>query len=173
MKKFVLCGLALVTILASPGRAAAQISDAELARQVAEAIVTYSRFSIFDDVNLAIQNRAVTLTGRVTSPVKRDEIGKRIAKIDGIRSLDNKIGVLPVSQTDDRLRLIIADAIYNYPAFWRYAQLANPPIHIIVEHQHVTLTGVVASEVDRQLAYSRAQVGGTLGVENELRVNRQ
>jgi osmotically-inducible protein OsmY len=73
---------------------------------------------------------------------------------------------------DQRLRVVIANAIYNHQAFWRYAELANPPIHIIVENQRVTLTGMVDSNVDRMLAYSLAQVGGNLGVENKLRVGR-
>jgi osmotically-inducible protein OsmY len=157
-------------LMAAP--AEAQRSDRDLGEKVAESIRNYSRFSIFDDVNIEIEDRNVRLTGRVTAPIKKDEIGKRIEKIDGIRSFTNDIGVLPVSQVDQQLRVVIARAIYNHEAFWRYAAMPNPPIHIIVEHQRVTLTGVVDSQVDRMLAYSLAQVGGTLGIENKLRISR-
>ena len=114
----------------------------------------------------------VTLNGRVTSPQKRNDIGARVAKIDGIRSVVNDIGVLPDSPLDASIRTRIASAIYNHPSFWRYASMANPPIHIIVEHARVTLTGAVGTEVDRRLAYSLALVDGTLGVTNELKIDR-
>ncbi len=68
----------------------------------------------------------------------------------------NHVKVLPVSQFDDQLRYRIARAIYGNSNFWNYAIMANPPIHIVVEHGRVTLTGVVQSEVDRMLARSLA-----------------
>jgi len=171
MRTFASLGLLTLALLALPGRATAQMSDADLAERVAESVRSYSRFSIFDDINISVDNRNVVLSGRVTVPVKRDEIGTRVGRIDGIRSLTNDIGVLPVSQTDDRLRRVVANAIYNHPNFWRYAQRAHPPIHIIIEHQRVTLTGVVENQGDRILAYSLAQVSGVLSVENRLQVS--
>jgi hyperosmotically inducible periplasmic protein len=162
----------LVAVLSAPAPISAQISDRDLGEKIAESVRNYAKFSIFDDVNVHVDNRNVTLTGRVTIPLKKDEIGKRVAKIDGIRSFSNEIGVLPVSQMDQRLRNAVASAIYNHPAFWRYASLANPPIHIIVEHQRITLTGAVDSQVDKMLAFSLAQVGSNLGVENKLRIER-
>lgn len=154
-----------------PAPASAQITDGVLGERVADAVRNYSKFSIFDDVTIHVENRDVVLTGRVTIPLKRKEIEERVARIDGIRTLTNEIGVLPVSQTDDRLRRVIASAIYNHPNFWRYAQRTFPPIHIIVEHQRVTLTGVVENQGDKILAFSLAQVTGVLSVENRLQVS--
>ena len=165
-------GLALIVLLAGASPAGAQISDAALGEKVADSVRNYSKFSIFDDVDVHVDNRNVTLRGRVTIPLKREELGARVSRIDGLRSLTNLIGVLPVSQTDDRLRRAVANAIYNHPNFWRYAELANPPIHIIIEHQRITLTGEVDTQGDRILAYSLAQVSGSLGVDNKLRVRR-
>lgn len=164
-------GLLLIALLlgcAAPVRA--QISDEQLGQLVAEAVVTYSNFTIFDDISIGVDNRVVTLRGRVTMPTKKDDIEKRVAGIDGIRELHNEIGVLPLSQADAALRTRVALAIYRHPAFWRYSQQVNPPIHIIIENQHITLTGAVDSEVDKMLAYSLAQVGGALSVTNELAV---
>ena len=172
MRALALLGLTALLLISAPTASLAQVSDRELGEKIADSILTYGKFSIFDDVNIHVDDRNVTLTGRVTIPLKKDEIGKRVARIDGIRTFTNDIGVLPVNQMDQRLRVVIANAIYNHQAFWRYAELANPPIHIIVENQRVTLTGVVDSNVDRMLAYSLAQVGGNLGVENKLRVGR-
>ena len=171
MRKIVLVGVALLALLAGALPASAQISDRDLGEKVAESVRTYSKFSIFDDVNIGIDNRNVVLTGKVTTPNKKDEIGKRVAKIDGIRALSNEIDVLPVSDVDAKIRVIAAGRIYNHPAFWRYAQMTNPPIHIIVEGGRITLTGVVDSEVDRMLANSLAQVGGSFGVTNRLKLD--
>lgn len=160
--------LSLLGALALPTAAGAQISDEMLANQVAERILTYPRFSIFDDVNVFVKNRDVQLTGWVTTPFKKKEIEARVDRIDGIRSLANDIVVLPNSPADSRLRVQVANAIYNHPTFWQYAQMSNPPIHIIIENGRITLTGVVNSEVERMLAYSLAQVGGSFGVTNNL-----
>jgi osmotically-inducible protein OsmY len=172
MRALALAGIAIAGLLGSPVQAFGQMSDRQLGEKVADSILTYGKFSIFDDVNIVVDDRNVLLTGRVTIPLKKEEIGKRIARIDGVRSVINEIGVLPVSQMDQRLRVAVANAIYNHPSFWRYAELANPPIHIIVEHQRITLTGVVDSQVDKMLAFSLAQVGSNLGVDNKLRVGR-
>jgi hyperosmotically inducible protein len=156
-----------------PCAALAQVSDMSLVERVTQTVQRSTNFGIFDDVNVEVSNRAVTLTGRVTTPAKRDAIGDRVAKIDGLRALTNDIQVLPNSPLDTRLRASAAQAIYGHSAFWRYASMANPPIHIIVEHGHITLTGCVNSEVERTLAYALAQVDGSFGVKNELRLDKR
>ena len=157
---------------AAPQAASPQAGDDAIATAVAASIRGYVHFSIFDDVNIAVNGRAVTLTGRVTMPFKRDDIGARVSKIDGVHSVVNEIGVLPVSPIDQNLRVKIARAIYSHPSFWQYASMANPPIHIVVERGRVTLTGRVNSDVERMLAYSLAQVDGTLGVTNQLKLDK-
>jgi osmotically-inducible protein OsmY len=81
--------------------------------------------------------------------------------------------VLPVSLFDDELRYRIARAIYGNPSFWQYASMVNPPIHIVVERGHVTLTGVVQNNVDRMLARSLANSFGAFSVTNELRTDAE
>ena len=68
-----------------PCVAAAQVSDMSLVERVTQTVQRSANFGIFDDVNVEVSNRAVTLTGRVTTPAKRDAIGDRVAKIDGLR----------------------------------------------------------------------------------------
>jgi len=147
--------------------------DLRLADDIVRNINTYSRFTIFDDVSISVENGLVTLTGKVTMPYKRDDIGRRIARIDGVREVLNRIEVLPVSTFDDDLRYRIARAIYGNPSFWNYASMANPPIHIIVERGRVRLTGVVNSNVERMLARSLATGLGELSVSNELRTDAE
>jgi hyperosmotically inducible protein len=106
-------------------------------------------------------------------PYKRDDIGKRVAKIDGVREVRNQIADLPVSQFDDELRYRIARAIYGHSNFWNYAIMPNPPIHIVVERGRVTLTGVVGSEVDRMLARSLATGFGELSLTMDLKTDAE
>ena len=115
----------------------------------------------------------MVLTGKVTMPFKKSDIEQRVAKIDGVRSVRNDITVLRVSPFDDELRYRISRAIYSNPSFWNYASMANPPIHIIVEGGHVTLAGVVNSNVERMLARSLATGLGELSVTNALKTDAE
>jgi hyperosmotically inducible protein len=162
-----------VAALAMPRAALAEITDADLTERVIDVIQRYPQFGMFDDISITVENREVTLFGKVTMPVKKDEIGRRVAKIDGVRRLVNEIQVLPVSPFDDDLRLRVARAIYNHPSFWQYASMAVPPIHIVVEGGHVTLTGRVGTQLDRTLANALAQVPGAFSVRNDLKVDRK
>ncbi len=142
-------------------------------KDVADQVNRYPNFTVFDDVAAGIDNGVVTLTGHVTMPYKRDDLEKRVAKVDGVMSVQNKIEVLPVSIFDDELRFRIARAIYGNSAFWHYAAMANPPIHIIVRNGNVTLTGVVNSEVERALARSLATGFGEFSVNNNLKTDAE
>jgi hyperosmotically inducible protein len=160
----------LIALVGLAAPAAAQSRpDTRIARDIVRNVNNYSHFTIFDDVSFSIEEGLVTLTGKVTMPYKRDDIGKRVAGIDGVREVLNRIEVLPASTFDDDLRYRIAKAIYGSPTFWNYAAMAHPPIHIIVERGRVTLTGIVNSDVERMLARSLATGRGELSVSNELR----
>jgi hyperosmotically inducible protein len=147
--------------------------DVQLAQAVEKVLNGYVRFTIFDDVNASIENGVVTLNGKVTMPFKKNDIERRIGKIDGVRSLQSNVTVLPVSPFDDELRYRVARAIYGNPSFWSYAAMARPPIHIIVEHGRVTLAGVVNSNVERTLARSLATGLGEFSVTNELKTDAE
>jgi len=147
--------------------------DLQIFKDVAASVDRYTRFTIFDDVAASVKEGVVTLTGKVTMPYKRDDIEKRVARVDGVKAVHDQIDVLPVSQFDDELRLRIARSIYGHQNFWNYGIMPNPPIHIVVEHGRVTLTGVVNSEVDRMLARSLATQFGALSVRNELKTDAE
>ena len=147
--------------------------DLQILKAVATSVDRYTQFTIFDAVNASVKDGVVTLTGKVTMPYKRDDIANRVAKVNGVVSVRDQITVLPVSQFDDELRYRIARAIYGHSNFWNYAIMPNPPIHIVVEHGRVTLTGVVNSEVDRMLARSLATQFGALSVKNELKTDAE
>jgi hyperosmotically inducible protein len=120
-----------------------------------------------------VDQGVVTLSGKVTMPYKRNDIERRVAKVDGVRTVRNQITVLPVSQFDDHLRWGIARAIYNNPAFIGYGSMVNPPIHIIVERGRVTLEGVVNNNVDRQIARSIASSFTAFSLTNDLKTEAE
>jgi len=164
----------IIACLAAPAWAGpAQRKNLQVLNDVFKQVNTYSMFTIFDDVSASIDNGVVTLSGKVTMPYKRQEIEKRVAKVDGVEEIHNLIGVLPVSQFDDDLRYRIARAIYSHPNFWTYATMSNPPIHIVVDKGHVTLTGVVNSDVDRMLARSLASQSQAFSVKSELKTDSE
>jgi hyperosmotically inducible protein len=157
----------------SHGAFAQDRRDVKIADEIGRVLSSYTRLTIFDDISATVENGAVAITGKVTMPYKKDDLGKRIAAIDGVHSMRNEIGVLPVSQYDDQLRYRVARAIYGNSSFWNYAAMANPPIHIIVEGGRVTLAGVVNSNVERMLARSLATGLGELSVTNALRIDAE
>lgn len=152
---------------------AAERKDFQIASDIATSVNRYSNFTIFDDVSVEVQDGVATLGGKVTMPFKRNDIEKRAMKIEGVTSVQNNIGVLPVSQSDDELRYLIARSIYGNANFWNYAIMPSPPIHIIVEHGRVTLTGVVQNNVDRMLARSLAGNFLSFSVTNNLKTDEE
>jgi hyperosmotically inducible protein len=163
----------LLVLGLSSGAYAADRQDLQIFRNISNQVLRYSQFTIFDSVHAAVDNGIVTLTGKVTMPYKRTDIEKRVAKVTGVREIQNQITVLPVSQLDDELRFRISRAIYGNSAFWNYAAMVNPPIHVIVERGRVTLEGVVNSNVDRMLARSIASSFGAFSVTNELKTEAE
>jgi hyperosmotically inducible protein len=97
---------------------------------------------------------------------------KIVGGIPGVKSVTNDLQVLPLSNVDDRLRVQVARAIYRDSVLSRYGMQALPPIHIIVDNGHVTLEGVVSTEMEKNVAGIRAGGAGlSFGqVVNNLRV---
>ena len=165
----VLCAVACVSTAAF----AEQKKDLQVFRGISDQVNRYTQFTIFDNVEADVTNGRVVLSGAVTMPYKKDDIERRVRAVDGVQFVENGIEVLPVSTWDDELRFRIARAIYSNSAFWNHAAMANPPIHIIVKNGHVTLVGVVNSNVERMLARSLATGFGEFDVKNELKTDAE
>ena len=162
-------------LLSSPAFAGStERKSLQIVNDVSSEVRKYTRFTIFDDVRIGVDDEGVVLlSGKVTMPFKKDDIERIVGRVDGVSAVRNELGVLPVSPYDEELRYRIARAIYGNSNFWHYAAMANPPIHIIVERGHVTLTGVVNSNVERMLARSLATTFGAFSVKNELRTDAE
>ena len=178
LSSFVLVAAIAVPSIATAGPARhvdsrSAASDRLIADRIAERVNRYVFYTIFDDVQGRVEDGLVTLTGKVTAPYKAKEIAEFVKRIPGVREVDNKIDTLPVSTFDDQLRVAIASSIYRDPMFWNYAIQVNPPIHVIVDRGHVTLTGVVNSEVERRVAEMKAREAfGSFSVTNKLMLER-
>src|ERR1700722_719964 len=119
-------------------------TDAEIVKSVLHEVRMYSRYTLFDDIDFRVINGQVELMGAVTQPIKKSDIEHIVAKLAGVTSVTDNIKVLPLSDNDNLLRRQVAAALFREPVFPTYATDPVPPIHIIVENGHVTLTGVVA-----------------------------
>lgn len=147
--------------------------DLQIFRDISRQVLQYPHFTIFDTINAQVEDGVVVLTGKVTMPYKIEDIGERVARVNGVRQVQNNVTVLPVSGYDDELRFRISRAIYGNSNFWTYGAMANPPIHIIVENGRVTLEGVVNSNIDRMLARSLASSFGAFSITNNLKTDAE
>jgi len=144
-------------------------SDSGIAKNVRHEVLMYPHYSVWDDISFRVAGGNVSLTGEVNQPFKKQDIERLVRKVPGVASITNEIKVLPLSSMDDRLRLQVANAIYRDPILVQYGMMAIPPIHIIVENGHVTLTGMVNSDMEKQIAGMRAASSLSFGpVVNNL-----
>lgn len=150
---------------------APEIDGGRIERQVRRELVTLPFYSLFDHFTFRVDGGAVTLFGKVTRPTLKSDAENVTKRIEGVSRVVNQIEVLPLSPNDDDLRLRLYRAIYGHSALQRLALRAVPPIHIIVENGGVTLEGVVATEMEKNVAGVQANgVSGVFSVTNNLRL---
>jgi hyperosmotically inducible protein len=129
--------------------------------------------SVFDNLEYRVNGYTVELYGQVTRPTLKSDAEAVVKRIEGVEKVSNHIEILPLSPNDDRIRLAVYHAVYSQPTLTRYALQAVPPLHIIVKNGHVTLVGVVATEMESNVAYIRANgVSGVFSVTNRLHVEK-
>lgn len=128
--------------------------------------------NVFDYMTFTVdENGNVTLSGEVTNPVVKSDAGNVVKRVAGVERVDNQIQVLPVSFFDEGLRIRLFRTIYGFSALQKYDLGVNKSIRIIVDNGHVTLMGVVDSEMDKNIAGLRANgVPGVFSVDNQLKV---
>ncbi len=125
----------------------------------------------FNALALNVQNGVVTVSGDVRDYASRDSAIATIETTAGVKDVIDNINVLPASPMDDDLRLRIARAIYGNSVLSKYATDPQKPIRIIVDNGHVTLYGVVDSQMDKQVAEIQAKsVPNVFSVDNKLMV---
>jgi hyperosmotically inducible protein len=131
-------------------------------------------YTVFDFLAFRVEPKGtVRLLGAVTRPTLKSDAERRVKRVEGVEQVINDIEVLPVSPSDDAIRLAVARNIYNSTALDRYGFQSQPPIHIIVKQGRVTLEGVVDNESDKTVAGLKArEISGVFEVKNNLSVAR-
>ena len=162
--------LVLLAVLGQP-LVRSQATNPCMIREIRHELRMLPYYGVYDWLEFEIQgDNTVVLRGQVVRPTTKSEAESRVKDVDGVSRVNNQIEVLPLSPSDDRLRLALYRAIYSFNSpLFRYATQSVPPIHLIVDRGHATLKGVVANKGDAQLAYIRARgVPGLFSVKNEL-----
>jgi hyperosmotically inducible protein len=161
----------IATALTATMGMAAPPTLSPLENHVRHELVMLPYLNIFDDISFRVDGATVTLFGEVTKPVLKSDAENAVKHVEGIARVENQIEVLPLSSFDDGIRLRTARAIYGYPALQRYGAGTHPSIHIIVKNGNVTLLGSVSTDMDKQLAFMRANgVPGVFAVNNQLQI---
>jgi len=163
--------LALAAMLLLSVSVVAQRGQDYVTREVRHELVMLPYYNVFDNLAYKVDGNTVTLYGQVVHGELKSEAEAVVKRIEGVERVDNQIEILPPSSMDDRIRIAEYRAIYGQDGFLKYAFQSVPPIHIIVKNGRVTLTGVVDSQADKDLANIRANgVSGVFQVTNDLRV---
>ena len=116
------------TILALSAAAVAQVparSTERISREVRHELLMLPYLGVFDNLAYKVDGYNVTLMGQVTRPTLKSDAENVVKRIEGVEHVDNQIGVLPPSPNDDRLRLQLYRAIYDFPALQKYARRTN------------------------------------------------
>ncbi|HKV78757.1 MAG TPA: BON domain-containing protein [Candidatus Sulfotelmatobacter sp.] len=128
-------------------------------------------YGVFDHLAFQVEGDQVQLSGAVSWPALKGDAENAVRRVEGVGGVSSDIQVLSLSPHDNRIRRATYWAVYGHSALARYRLNPNPPIRIIVANGNVTLKGVVASEMDKTIAYLRASgVPGVFSVTNDLRV---
>lgn len=155
----------------------AEVDDTVLRNKLAEKLA-YDRVgygtTAFNALTIGVDHGAVTLGGVAYGPADKDSALSLVENYPGVKDVIDNIEVSPVSPMDDRIRLAEARAIYGAPQLNQYALDPAKPIRITVVNGVVTLSGVVDSEGDKDVANVRANgVPGVFKVINNLQVAEQ
>jgi hyperosmotically inducible periplasmic protein len=150
-----------------------QKSFDRIMKELRHELVMLPYYGVFDNLAYKVDaDGTVTLFGQVVNPVLKSDAERAVKRIEGVEKVVNNIEVLPLSPNDDRIRRAAYRAIYGNSVLSQYQLRAVPPIHIIVKNGNITLEGVVAREMDKNLANIQANgVHGAFSVTNNLVVD--
>ncbi|HSR50868.1 MAG TPA: BON domain-containing protein [Acidobacteriota bacterium] len=171
--------------------------DAKQTEDVRKRLNGLTNYGAFDWIVFWTDDDLVYLSGKVVEPSLKKAAEAAVKKVEGVKTVENEIQVLPVSPADDRIRIAAYAAIYGHSAMTRYVpgggtnfvapsprfrdatnlvqtgQFHEGPhaIHIIVEHGNLTLLGIVDSRLHSQIAEVQAKsINGVFSVTNSLRI---
>jgi len=143
---------------ATQNQALSPAGTERIVKEVHHELVLLPYYGVFDNLAYRVaSDGTVTLAGQVARPTLKSEAENVVKHIEGVPRVDNQIQVVPTSNMDDQIRIATYRAIYGNSVLSPYSLRAVPPIHIIVDQGHVTLEGVVARQMDKQIAEMQAK----------------
>jgi osmotically-inducible protein OsmY len=135
-------------------------TDPDIAVDVTRALRL--RNTIPESVQAAVHHGRVTLTGKVSWIFQKEEAGRVVRHVHGVRDVRNHIVVLPRSTERDVRRRIIE-------ALHRQADVAAQHVTVSVIDSSVTLSGRVATWLQRESAeHAAAAAPGIIAVDNRI-----
>jgi osmotically-inducible protein OsmY len=130
-----------------------------------------TRYTSFNAIYVRSFDGNVVLTGKIRDAYLSDYAYQAATEVSGVKSVSNKIDILPVSQNDDRLRVGIYNRMRRDSRLFHYFVGNQTSIVVIVENSRVTLAGQVTTPLDRTVAEHLVRgVTGVLSVDNQLQV---
>jgi osmotically-inducible protein OsmY len=143
-------------------RLRAETTDAEMAAEAVRALG--QRHNVPPEVQLAVHDGHVTLTGTVTWLFQSQQAEKAVRHIKGVRGVFNHITVRAVSTASD-VRHRIVEAMH------RNADLDARHVEVIMDGNVATLKGTVGSYAQFDAAARAAAAApGIARVENRLQI---
>jgi osmotically-inducible protein OsmY len=143
----------------------------KLELQIRRELAALANDDVYENIDFNIDsNHVVTLLGTVRFPPLKTNAERVVSAVEGVRSVVDRLEVLPASPLDDGIRRAAFFKIYWQGQLRRYLT-GTPSIHIIVKHGSLSLEGNVATESEKALAGLRAnQVLRVFRVINNLKI---
>ncbi|MBD3320429.1 MAG: BON domain-containing protein, partial [Chitinivibrionales bacterium] len=139
-------------------------SDNEIANDVISALLFDPSADSYE-IDVIVENRNVTLSGKVESLAERRFAEKAAMGVKGVRSIENNCVVIPAEKRADQD--IKADIERNLE-FDPYVY--EEMVDVEVDDGTVVLSGTVGSLSEKAFAFNDAMVPGATNVDNKLKV---
>ena len=92
-----------------------------LAQEVRHQLIMLANYNVFDNLEFEISGvDTVTLLGQVVRPSLKSDAESTVRSLEGVGKVINKIEVLPLSPSDDRIRLAAYRSIFSKPGLDLY-----------------------------------------------------
>ncbi len=149
-------GFAIPAMATGPNDSSTGLSDEALAQKVISQIRNNTLYGIFDWVTVSADNGVVTLNGWYDEPWHGRQFQHQASLVPGVSKVVNHLQKESGSITDDEIRHLVARLIYGNHWVQPFSREPGPPVHIIVDHQNITLEGSVDSKLQRNRAEEAA-----------------
>jgi osmotically-inducible protein OsmY len=139
-------------------------SDTDIAKAVRDAL----RWDVLvpdDKIASTVANGIITLTGTVTTVAQREDAGRAVRNLAGVRAVSNQMTIAPVKVAAADVKRAIEEALE------RQVEREAKQVVVTVSGGNVVLSGNVHSWAERQaIAGAAGSIPGVQNVDVRLRV---